>query len=776
MLTKRFMVLLAISIAALISIGSISAIAAPNRSARSAAQPDQSTKPIDQSRFIIHQPSTVVTTAHPIMFVTQFPIPADFTAIGSVFGNHRADIDITGRGGDLWIRYGDGTLKNLTAAAGYGNSGFQGANAIAVRDPAISWDGTKAIFSMVIGAPTARYQVATYHWQLYEVTGFLNPAGTVTITKVPNQPANYNNISPIYGSDGRIIFTTDRPRLDQPQLYPQLDEYEEAPTVSGLWSLNPATGDLIMLDHAPSGDFTPIIDSFGRVIFTRWDHLQRDQQADSDYDAGSGFAVTSCAAYCTFNYSSEEANAAKLATRAEIFPEPRSSRTDLLSGTHVIGHSFNVFFPWMIDQDGTQAETLNHIGRHEFSGYLEPVFDDDDNLEYFYNPALRLNQNSINNFLQIREDPLHPGVFYGVDAPEFYTHAGGQIISTTAKPTTNPDLMTISYVTDRETASFTDVYTTNPKYSGHYRNPLPTSDGKLIAAHTWEQISAQNTGSITQPLSNYDFRLKTLKNVGGYWQPEFTLTLGITKSISYWDPDYLVTYNGPLWELSPVEVVARSIPGPAANPVPAIEQNVFISAGVTITDFQNYLRQNDLALIVSRNVTRRDDADLQQPFNLRVVGGVVTTKTLGKIYDIKYMQFFQGDQVRGLGGTIDPRDGRRVLAQLMHGPLEPPNPSGPASSVILGADGSMAAFVPARRALSWQLTAPDGTPVVHERYWLTFQPGEIRVCTNCHGINALDQVGQPAPTNAPQALQSLLEYWQTLQALNNKVFLPVIMK
>jgi hypothetical protein len=770
MLTKRFIALLAISIGLLISIGLFSAIGAPSRSV--SAAPDRF--PIDPAPFIVHQPSTVVTTAHPIMFVTQFPIPADFTTIGSVFGNHRADMESTGRGGDLWIRYGDGTLKNLTAAAGYGMSGLQGANAIAVRDPAISWDGTQAIFSMVLGAPAHLYDYQTYHWQLYEVTGFLNPSGTVTITKVPNQPVNYNNISPIYGTDGRIIFTTDRPRLDQPQLYPQLDEYEEAPTVSGLWSLNPATGDLIMLDHAPSGDFTPIIDSFGRVIFTRWDHLQRDQQADTDYEDGSGYAVASCPSYCTFNYSSEAANATQLLTRTEIFPEPRAERTDLLSGTNVVGHSFNQFFPWMINQDGTQAETLNHVGRHEFEGYFDRSLIDS-NLHEFYDSDSRFNHNPIGNFLHIREDPLHPGVYYGIDAPEFATHASGQIISTTATPTTNPDIMTIGYVTRRETASYTEVYTTNPDYSGHYRNPLPTTGGQLIAAHTWQQLAVSNTGTITQPLSNYDFRLKTLKKVGGYWQPEFTLTLGITKSISYWQPDYLVTYAGPLWELSPVEVVSRSIPGPIADPVPPIEQNVFISAGVTITDFQNYLRQNDLALIVSRNVTRRDDADVQQPFNLRVAltGGVVTTKTLGKIYDIKYMQFFQGDQIRGLGGTLDPRDGRRVLAQLMHGPTEP---SGSQSSVILGADGSMAAFVPARRALSWQMTAPDGTPVVRERYWLTFQPGEIRVCTNCHGINTLDQKGQPAPTNEPQALQDLLEYWQTLQTLNNKIFLPLLMK
>ena len=74
----------------------------------------------------------------------------------------------------------------------------------------------------------------------------------------------------------------------------------------------------------------------------------------------------------------------------------------------------------------------------------------------------------------------------------------------------------------------------------------------------------------------------------------------------------------------------------------------------------------------------------------------------------------------------------------------------------------MAALVPAERALSWHLTNGAGTPVVRERYWLTFQPGEIRVCTSCHGLNSLDQSspGSTAPQNPPEALRSLLQWWK----------------
>src|SRR5205085_1375111 len=59
-----------------------------------------------------------------------------------------------------------------------------------------------------------------------------------------------------------------------------------------------------------------------------------------------------------------------------------------------------------------------------------------------------------------------------------------------------------------------------------------------------------------------------------------------------------------------------------------------------------------------------------------------------------------------------------------------------------------------------QLTDAAGKPIVRERYWLTYQPGEIRTCTSCHGINTTDQAGHTKPTNKPQALRDLLRYWK----------------
>jgi hypothetical protein len=104
-----------------------------------------------------------------------------------------------------------------------------------------------------------------------------------------------------------------------------------------------------------------------------------------------------------------------------------------------------------------------------------------------------------------------------------------------------------------------------------------------------------------------------------------------------------------------------------------------------------------------------------------------------------------------------------VIAQYLHDPAvdNPANDGSPLATVKIAADGSQAAIVPARRALTWQLTDTNGVGIVRERYWLTFAPGEIRTCTSCHGINEATQNGGPVPTNSPLALVQLLQYWKT---------------
>lgn len=707
------------------------------------------------------------TLTNAILFVTQVPMPVEVNAnqvsnvvvsVATPLGNHLADTAHAGRGGDLWLRLPNGTMTNLTRGAGYGVNGAQHTNGIAVRQPAMHWSGTKAIFSMVVGAPRFSGDTNKFFWQLYEVSGL--PNGPYSITQVSNQPTNYNNVSPCYGTDERVIFTCDRPRDGAPHLYPQLDEYNDIPTVTGLWSFSPTNalyGDLFLLNHTPSGAFNPIIDSFGRLLFTRWDHLVQDRNATGDRLPGTANATTNG----TGNFSDESPLAVfNSLDRSEIFPEPRTFDATNLAALGVNGQAFNSFFPWQITEDGTDEEVLNHIGRHELVQSIIPSFPGDPNL-VTNQIATRWNSNFIGNFFYLREHQTNAGVYYGVDGPDFGTHGSGQIVTLTGPLGMNPSNMFLTYITAKNGGSV-------------YRNPTPMSDGTLVAVHTANSGLDSNTGTATNPVPAYNYRLKLLTNSGGFLTNGTALTPGSTNPVTYWNGSNLVTYTGTLWELDPVEVRGHTKMNRIVSSIQPLTQQVIDEAGVDTALLQKYLRANNLALLVSYNVTRRDHADRQQPFNLRIAGttnvtwGQTNTGVVNpKLYDISHIQFLQADQRRGLTMSSNlnapPIPGRRVLPTLMHDPAadNTPTVNAPLGAVKLGADGSFAAFVPARRAMTWQLTGTNNESVVKERYWVTFAPGEIRTCKNCHGINTIDQAGNPPPANKPQALADLLAYWKS---------------
>lgn len=695
---------------------------------------------------VLIQGAAVGSLANPILFVTQVPIYADVGRRMSTFSNHLGTVQSVPRGGDLMIRYPDGMMRNLTKEAGYGMDGFQGARAIAVRDPAVHWSGTKALFSMVIGAAATQYETGDYVWQIYEVSG-LGRSQQVSITRVAEQPGSYNNVSPIYGSDDRILFTSDRPRGGEAHLYPQLDEYESMRTVTGIWSMDPtkAGGDLRLLNHTVSGAFSPTIDSAGRVVFTRWDHLQQDQQAEVPQTYGP------------LTYASESANASRVTSYNEIFPEPRYQTTSAGGYGRITGYTNNMFTPWQINQDGTDEETLNHIGRHEMNYGLQVVrsFIDDPALSDNLNDAFYLNRKSLRfdgGIYHMREAPTQAGTFYAIYAREFGSLSSDQIVRFNGGVGVNPEQM-----------QFIDVTPSNnggPLAGGRYRNPLPTSDGKLVAVHT-PTATVNNAGDFRE------FRIKQLTQSGAYFVPGQSLTGGISKSVTWWDPDVRQSHDGLLWELEPVEVVART--RPPMQPIPVLEtpeSNVFAEEQVDEAELRSWMKANDVALVVTRDQTSRDRSDLAQPFNLRVPGGKTTISQAapsGRVYDISHFQFVQADLIRGY--TIADATARRPLAQAMHGlgNRNPTNTGGPAGSVKIFADGSTAAFVPARRAMAWQSTDAAGVPIVRERVWVTFQPGEIRVCASCHGVNSRNQANQPTPTHKPEALRALLAHWKTIK-------------
>ncbi len=693
-----------------------------------------------------------------ILFVTQVPHDG-FSTVSSTFGNHEASLASVPRGGDLMIRYPDGTLRNLTREAGFGNAGMQGAGSIAVRQPCVHWSGNRALFSMVVGAPTAQYMVAQYRWQIYEVTG-LAQGEAVAIRAVPGQPADFNNVSPFYGTDDRVLFTSDRPRDGSAHLYPQLDEYESAATVTGVWSLEPQSGELVLLEHSPSGAFSPKIDSFGRIVFTKWDHLQRDQQVDYTMADQMG-------AYGAFTYSDESAGAMRLAEvrGMESFPEPRD-RADPDAKPTVSLHTFNQFVPWEMREDGSGEETLNHVGRHELGGsYSDGSFTDDPNLTYNTPESAHRNRFYLRGdggLFHLQEDPRSPGTFYATYAREFGSASAGAILRLNGAPTDNPEDMVIVPVTHPDSYSQPEDPSMAGGSTGHYKSPLPMSDGTLVAVHTSVVGPSKNLGSRAAPRWNYDFRLRAMEQQGGMYRAAGApLTAGLMADVTAWDPDQLVSYQGLLWELDPVEVRPRTRPARRVQAIEPPEQAVFAGEGVDADRLRAWLRDRGLALIISRNVTYRDRADVQQPFNLRVPGGVQTLGAMGKVYDVAHFQIFQADALRGYGGTAMPRAGRRLLARPMHeADVSVAAAGAPAGSVEVAADGSMAAFVPARRALTWQLSSPAGEPVVRERNWVSFQAGEIRTCAVCHGLNTKSQSGDGVPQTEPEALRQLLRRWR----------------
>lgn len=738
--------------------------------------------------------------SHPIVFVAQMPPMMGYPSLNDVFTNHQADPSAAPRGSDLYILYPDGTLKNLTAAAGWGctqpicatpgspsQPGYPLAQdpkgnlgGIAIRDPEPHWNAQKVVFSMVVGGP-ARFQVHGWRWQLYEVSG-LGPGDTPVITRVANQP-NYNNVQPSYLSDGRILFTSDRPRGGLAHLYPQHDEYESLPIVSGVYALDPASGALTAMTHSPSGDFHPRVIQDGRIVFNRWDHLIRDQQADADLFAG--------ASYGTFTYASEAADAQRLPIQGlqEIFPEPRQQSyiNALYPGSNWVPHAMNMFMPWELRQDGSTLETLNHWGRHEQLGFFERAFNDDPALLAFnFQAPMRPNQHALDNLHDLRERPGQANSYVAVRTVEFGARGAGQLVSLSqAGGGQSATLMRTGPLTHPNTYGFRgDNDPPRPGDSGRYRDPAPLADGRLLAAHSAEtrgDVSSSNittelingqTVNVWNPSNRYEFRLRLLSGTAGEMAASsvfLTPADGLRKSIAFWRPDDLVRYtNVRLWEMDPVELRPRPVPPASAAPaLAAPEAGIFAQEQVDPEAFRAWMAQRGLAAIVIRNNTRRDSVDRQQPFNLQVPGGTQTlspTPAGARVYAIDKLEVFQGDQVRGKGGIANPTPGRRVLARRLHQqPFSAMQAPGFPGAFPLSADGSAAVLVPAQRAVTWQTLAPNGAPVVRERVWLSLQPGEIRTCEGCHGANDVDQAGQPPASNPPEALRILLQHWKQAQ-------------
>src|SRR5262249_23487472 len=146
-------------------------------------------------------------------------------------------------------------------------------------------------------------------------------------------------------------------------------------------------------------------------------------------------------------------------------------------------------------------------------------------------------------------------------------------------------------------------------------------DGTILAVHT-PTVNPEQGGSNPLGSNYYAFRIQSLdpkNDNSGYWAAGAYFTTGISKSVTYWDNNAYkqLAYNGTMWELDPLEGGPRTKPVTREATIPTIETDLLdqlLAANGGIPALKQYLVDHGLALVISRNVTRR--ADQQQPFNL----------------------------------------------------------------------------------------------------------------------------------------------------------------
>jgi len=93
---------------------------------------------------------------------------------------------------------------------------------------------------------------------------------------VPGQPTN-TTMSPL-ATPRWPTSRSDHPRDGSPHLYPQPGTSTAISPPSQAFGVSTLSA-VICICITPSGPSTPFVDSFGRLVFIRWDHLVQDRNA-----------------------------------------------------------------------------------------------------------------------------------------------------------------------------------------------------------------------------------------------------------------------------------------------------------------------------------------------------------------------------------------------------------------------------------------------------------------------------------------------------------------
>lgn len=121
-------------------------------------------------------------------------------------------------------------------------------------DPEISYDGKKILFSMK--------ENRRKRWNLYEMN--IDGSNLNQLTD-DNDPGD--DMDPIYLPNGQIMFTSTRPQI--------VDEYErrQSPLLHVGDVVNGTLQNIRRVSFNQSFDTNPIVQSSGKIIFSRWEHL-----------------------------------------------------------------------------------------------------------------------------------------------------------------------------------------------------------------------------------------------------------------------------------------------------------------------------------------------------------------------------------------------------------------------------------------------------------------------------------------------------------------------
>lgn len=180
-----------------------------------------------------------------LIFVKQTPVAFTVGTIADVFNNAVGQRPAAAQpvGGGLYRLDPDGTLTNLTP---FDN--------IAVRDPEISYDGQRVLFSMKQG-PRGQ-------WQIHEMS--VDGSGLRRV----NPASSSNDWDPAYMPDGRILFVSDR--LEAIARANENIPPEKLPE-GQLFSMNPDGSRIQTINVHPHGPFNPQVGQNGLIYFTQWD-------------------------------------------------------------------------------------------------------------------------------------------------------------------------------------------------------------------------------------------------------------------------------------------------------------------------------------------------------------------------------------------------------------------------------------------------------------------------------------------------------------------------